>query len=558
MSAIATRDLDALEARLGYRFVDRGLLETALRHASRANEDPPLESNERLEFLGDSVVGLVVAHRLYAAHPDWPEGDLTRGLHQLVDTRSLANLAERFGLADALELGRTEQQTGGSRKQRVLANAMEAVLAAIFLDGGLSPVDTLVGDAFAEAFQPNAARTARDPKTALQEETMARWGELPRYEHVSDSGLEGDEARFAAEVRVADGQRCGGVGRSKRAAERAAAEQMLARWEEAVGEDEAPPDAEVDENHRSGIVALLGPPNAGKSTLLNAILGAKLAIVTAKPQTTRSRILGIHSMPGAQIVFIDTPGLHQSEKLLGQVLNEAVAESARDAELALVLVDRSRGWTAAHDAVAQALRAAGTPALVVGSKLDLVGPEADAPPGRPAAPWPPAQAAGLLDGGEGAEADAVEEGCLSVSARTGEGVEALLDAIVSRLPESPPLYPEDDLTDRPVRWLAAELVREVVFEELDQELPYGMAVEVVAFDESAPDSVRIRANLLVVRDSQKRIVIGSGGQQIKRIGVRARREIEALLETRVHLDLWVKVDPRWAKKKKRIEELGYG
>ena len=294
-----------------------------------------------------------------------------------------------------------------------------------------------------------------------------------------------------------------------------------------------------DTPHRAGIVALLGPPNAGKSTLLNAVLGTKLAIVTAKPQTTRSRILGIHNLPGAQVVFIDTPGLHESGKLFNSVLNEAVEETARDAELALVLVDRTRHWTPAHTAIVAALRGAHTPALLVGTKLDV--PEGEG------APWPPpeAEGAGFLD-------------CISVSARTGEGVPQLLDAIVEQLPESPPLYPGDDLTDRPVRWLAAELVREALFEELSQELPYGMAVEVIDFDESRPELVRIRANLLVMRGSQKRIVVGTGGRQIKRIGVRARRGIEELLETRVHLELWVKVDARWLKDKKRIEELGYG
>ncbi|MEE2665278.1 MAG: GTPase Era [Myxococcota bacterium] len=289
--------------------------------------------------------------------------------------------------------------------------------------------------------------------------------------------------------------------------------------------------------HRAGIVALLGPPNAGKSTLLNRVLGQKLAIVTAKPQTTRSRILGIHSLPGAQIVFIDTPGLHHGGKLLNTVLNEAVAETVRNCELALVLVDLGRGWTPDHDELIRALCDAETPAILVGNKLDLQALEDPA--------WPPAAAGELL-------------AHHSVSARTGDGIPALLETIVAQLPESPPLYPEDDLTDRPLRWLAAELVREALFEELEQELPYGMAVEVIEFDESRADLVKLRANLLVVRNSQKRIVIGSGGRQIKRIGVRARRAIEALLGTRVHLDLWVKVDPRWAKDKERIEDLGYG
>jgi GTP-binding protein Era len=291
--------------------------------------------------------------------------------------------------------------------------------------------------------------------------------------------------------------------------------------------------------HRAGIVALLGPPNAGKSSLLNTVLGQKLAIVTAKPQTTRSRLLGIHSLPGAQIVFVDTPGLHRGEKLLSTVLNEAVAEAARDSELALVVVDRLKGWSPAHDALMEQLRAAGTAAIGVGTRLDRVADAAAVPA------WPPPGIEGLV-------------AWHTISSRTGEGIDALLEAIVARLPESPPLYPEDDLTDRPLRWLAAELVREALFEELQQELPYGMAVEVVEFDESDPARIRIRANLLVVRGSQKRIVVGRGGQQIKRIGTRARREIEALLDARVHLDLWVKVDARWARNKGRIEELGYG
>ena len=291
------------------------------------------------------------------------------------------------------------------------------------------------------------------------------------------------------------------------------------------------------EGFRAGVVALLGPPNAGKSTLLNHILGQKLAIVTAKPQTTRSRILGIHTQDDAQIVFHDTPGLHESSKFLNTILNEAVEETARDCELALVLLDHSRSWTPIHDSLAETLAKSGTPTILVGTKVDIEEGEG--------APWPPPQAAGFT-------------ACHSISAKTGEGVAALLETIVSHLPVSPPLYPLDELTDKPVRWLAAELVREALFEELEQELPYGMAVEVVEFDETRPEMVRIRANLLVARGSQKRIVVGTGGRQIKRIGVRARREIEELLETRVHLDLWVKIDPRWAKDKDRIEELGYG
>lgn len=288
--------------------------------------------------------------------------------------------------------------------------------------------------------------------------------------------------------------------------------------------------------HRAGFVALLGAPNAGKSTLLNRLLGEKLAIVTARPQTTRSRILGICNRPGAQLLLVDTPGLHEGGKTLNIALNEAVDQALADCEAALLLVDRRRGWGEPQQRLFDALRAAGRPVIVVGTKADL--------PRRPGVAWPPLEAA---------EAEAV----LDVSARTGEGIDALLERLVGLLPESPPLYPEDELTDRPLRFLAAELVREAAIECLEQELPYQVAVEVTAFDESRPDLTRIRANLLVARASQKRIVVGKGGEMIRRIGTRARAEIERLLDGRVHLDLFVKVDPKWLKSRKRIESLGY-
>lgn len=226
------RDLAGFEERLGYCFRDRALLETALRHSSRANEDPALDSNERLEFLGDSVIGLAVADRLVAAHADWAEGDLTRALHGLVDLHALARLAGRLALSEVIELGRTELQAGGAAKQRILANAMEAVIGAMFIDGGLAVVDALVETAFPGAFQPGAERTGRDPKTELQELAVARWAELPHYRLTEDTGVEGDADRFVIEVGLASGDTARGSGRSKRAAERLAAETMLAKLPE--------------------------------------------------------------------------------------------------------------------------------------------------------------------------------------------------------------------------------------------------------------------------------------------------------------------------------------
>ena len=206
--------------------------------------------------------------------------------------------------------------------------------------------------------------------------------------------------------------------------------------------DSAAPGAD---GFRAGVVALVGRPNAGKSTLLNRLVGEKLAIVTAKPQTTRSRILGILTLEHAQVVLLDTPGLHPGVKPLDAALTEQAEEAARDADVVCVLVDATRGPSEDHTALLARLEQEGRPHLLVATKADLA-------PGAPGA-WPATP--------------------LRVSARTGEGVEPLLAALVERLPESPPLYPEDELSDRPLRFLAAELVREAAFEALSQELPYS-------------------------------------------------------------------------------------
>jgi GTP-binding protein Era len=267
----------------------------------------------------------------------------------------------------------------------------------------------------------------------------------------------------------------------------------------------------ADEPHRAGAVAILGRPNAGKSTLLNYLLGEKLAIVTAKPQTTRSRILGILTRPNFQILFFDTPGMHESAKPLNVALNELVDSAAQDCDLGLLLVDPYGGWGEDHAALRAKLLARDCPVIAAATKIDLEN--------RKKLEWPPS---------------APE--MRRISARTGEGVEDLLAEIAVQLPVSPPHYPEDQLSDRPLRFLAAELVE---------------------YDEKRTDLVRIRANLLVERRSQKQIVIGKGGQVIKRIGIRARAEIEELVGNKVHLELWVKLEPRWAKHPKRLKTLGY-
>jgi GTP-binding protein Era len=288
--------------------------------------------------------------------------------------------------------------------------------------------------------------------------------------------------------------------------------------------------------HRAGVVALLGRPNAGKSTLLNRLLGEKLAIVTARPQTTRSRILGILSREDAQLLIHDTPGLHGGEKILNRAMNALAEEAADDCDVAVLLVDPVAGWRPEHADLLARLSDKGTPVLLVATQCDRV----DAA----AAPWPPPETASAAV-------------TMRLSAKSGDGVEALVDAIVARLPESPSLYPEDELSDRSLRFLTAELIREAAFEALEQEIPYSLAVDVLEFDESRSDLVSIRANLLVERESQKGIAVGTKGAVIRGIGTRARAGIEALVDNRVYLDLRVKVEPRWSRKPNRLKSLGY-
>ncbi len=287
--------------------------------------------------------------------------------------------------------------------------------------------------------------------------------------------------------------------------------------------------------YRSGIVALLGLPNAGKSTLMNALLGENLAIVTPKPQTTRSRILGILNRECSQILLTDTPGVHKGKGALSEAMNEAAAEAAADCDVALLLVDRSKGWRPLHDFLLTHLKEKGTKTFIVGTQADRK--ECNK------MEWPP-------PGLEGQE-------LCSVSAVRKTGLDELMDQVEACLPEGAPFYPEDQLTDRSQRFLVSEYVREACYRELSQELPYAIAVQVESFDESRDDLIKIAATIFTVRESQKRMVIGKNGSMIRQIGIHARQKIELLLGTKVYLELRVRVDPTWIKKKTRIEKLGY-
>jgi GTP-binding protein Era len=296
---------------------------------------------------------------------------------------------------------------------------------------------------------------------------------------------------------------------------------------------------EVFVSHRAGEVAIVGRPNVGKSTLLNALVGAKVAIVTPKPQTTRTRVVGIRTLPDAQIVFVDTPGIHPARSPLNLRM-VAVAEEARaEADVVLLVVDASAGVTPADRELAEVLARGRATTIAVLNKRDRV---------RPAKLLPMMAALGeCLPGRE----------VIPVSARTGENVDTVLKVAAAALPEGPRLHPEDEYTTAPARFLAQELVREQLFLATDEEIPYGTAVEVEEYrEEPARGLVAVRATILVAREGHKGIVIGVRGERLREIGTRARGELERLLGTRVFLELFVRVEPGWATNPRRLRELG--
>jgi GTP-binding protein Era len=274
-------------------------------------------------------------------------------------------------------------------------------------------------------------------------------------------------------------------------------------------------------------VALLGRPNSGKSTLLNAVLGEKLAITATRAQTTRSRILGILTRPEAQLLFYDTPGIHRGQARFNRAMTDAALVAAEDADVRVILFESIADWDTPEERLSQLA----PPLVLLRTKRDLGAPT----------PVP--------------EAERFTE-ILEVSAERAEGLGLLVDRIVSYLPEAPPLYPEDSLTDRPVRFLAAEQIREVAFEVFRDEIPYALAVEVEEWKEDEAE-VRVRANVLVERESQKGIVVGAGGRMLRDLGTEARRRLGERLKKTVHLKLWVKTDRNWTKRLRRVRELGY-
>ncbi|WP_176083995.1 GTPase Era [Martelella sp. HB161492] len=293
-----------------------------------------------------------------------------------------------------------------------------------------------------------------------------------------------------------------------------------------------------EDARRSGFVALIGPTNAGKSTLVNRLVGAKVSIVSHKVQTTRAMLRGIAIHGDAQIVFMDTPGIFKPRRRLDRAMVTAAWGGARDADLIALLIDSERGIRGDAEAILEGLKENRQPKILILNKIDRVRPEQ------------------LLKLAAEANEFVAFDHTFMVSAANGSGCDDLMDYLATTLPNGPWYYPEDQISDLPMRQLAAEITREKLFLRLHQELPYASHVETEKWEERKDGSVRIEQVIYVERDSQKKITLGKGGEAIKAISTAARKELSEILEQPVHLFLFVKVRENWGDDPARFREIG--
>ncbi|MBW7910385.1 MAG: GTPase Era [Alphaproteobacteria bacterium] len=279
---------------------------------------------------------------------------------------------------------------------------------------------------------------------------------------------------------------------------------------------------------RCGFVGIIGAPNAGKSTLVNQLVGAKVSIVSPKVQTTRVRVMGIVNHGAAQVIFVDTPGIFAPKKRLEKAMVAAAWQGMQDAEVTILLVDASKGRVNDDTrAIIERLKQTGRKIILALNKIDMVKKEK------------------LLEFAQALNAEGIFSDVYMVSALSGDGVERMMNDIARRMPEGPWMFGEDQISDMPMRLLAAEITREKIFLQLGDELPYASTVETESWEDFDDGSVKVSQTIYVMRDTQKAIVLGKGGTRIKKIGQAAREEFEEILERRVHLSLFVKVREKW-------------
>ena len=290
---------------------------------------------------------------------------------------------------------------------------------------------------------------------------------------------------------------------------------------------------------KSGFVAIVGRPNVGKSTFMNYVLGQKIAIMSDKAQTTRNKIQGVYTKDDAQIVFLDTPGIHKPKHELGEFMVKSAYSALKEVDAVLFMVNVSEKRGPGDDFIIEKLKGIKTPIFLVLNKIDLVTPEV------------------LLERVESYK-DALDfAGVFPISVLQGNNVTELMEGLINALPEGPQYYPADQITDHPEYFVVSELIREKILQLTQEEIPHSVAVTVDKMQKDEFDKVHVYANIIVERKSQKGIIIGKGGRLLKEIGTRARRDIQQLLGNKVYLELWVKVEKDWRKRKSNLQEYGY-
>ena len=290
---------------------------------------------------------------------------------------------------------------------------------------------------------------------------------------------------------------------------------------------------------KSGFVAIVGRPNVGKSTFMNYVLGQKIAIMSDKAQTTRNKIQGVYTKDDAQIVFLDTPGIHKPKHELGEFMVKSAYSALKEVDAVLFMVNVSEKRGPGDDFIIEKLKGIKTPIFLVLNKIDLVTPEV------------------LLERVESYK-DALDfAGVFPISVLQGNNVNELMEGLINALTEGPQYYPADQITDHPEYFVVSELIREKILQLTQEEIPHSVAVTVDKMQKDEFDKVHVYANIIVERKSQKGIIIGKGGRLLKEIGTRARRDIQQLLGNKVYLELWVKVEKDWRKRKSNLQEYGY-
>ena len=295
----------------------------------------------------------------------------------------------------------------------------------------------------------------------------------------------------------------------------------------------------MSKQFKSGFVAIVGRPNVGKSTFMNYVLGQKIAIMSDKAQTTRNKIQGVYTNQDCQIVFLDTPGIHKPKHELGNFMVESAYSALKEVDAVLFMVNAAEKRGPGDDFIIEKLKKIKTPVFLVLNKIDLISPDE------------------LLDRVESYQETIPFAGIIPISVLQGNNVQELMTALTNHLPEGPQYYPSDQITDHPEYFVVSELIREKILHLTKEEIPHSVAVTVDKMQKDEFDKVHVYANIIVERPTQKGIIIGKGGKLLKEIGVRARKDIEQLLGNKVYLELWVKVEKDWRKKKSHLQDFGY-